>query len=44
MGIDISRDSLDAHRLETGEARQFANTPAGLRALRRWIAPAPPAR
>jgi transposase len=44
IGIDISKDSLDAHRLATGEARRFANTPAGLRALRRWIAAAPPAR
>jgi len=42
IGIDISKDTLDAHRLATGESQQFANTPAGLRALRRWIAAAPP--
>ncbi|MGS4947802.1 IS110 family transposase [Meridianimarinicoccus sp. RP-17] len=37
IGIDISKDTLDAHRLSTGTAAQFANSPAGLRALRRWI-------
>jgi len=37
IGIDISKATLDAHRLIGNEARQFANTPAGLRALRRWI-------
>lgn len=37
IGIDISKDTLDAHRLINNEARQFANSPAGLRALRRWI-------
>ena len=36
-GIDISKDTLDAHRLINNEAQQFANSPAGLRALRRWI-------
>ena len=42
IGIDISKDTLDAHRLINNEARQFANTPAGLRALRRWIGAAMP--
>ena len=37
IGIDISKATLDAHRLINNEARQFANSPAGLRALRRWI-------
>ena len=37
IGIDISKDTLDAHRLINNEAQQFANSPAGLRALRRWI-------
>ena len=37
IGIDISKDSLDTHRLSTGAAAQFANSAAGLRALRRWI-------
>jgi transposase len=37
IGIDISKDTLDAHRLSTGAAAQFANSAADLRALRRWI-------
>ncbi len=37
IGIDISKDTLDVHRLSTGETAQFPNAPAGLRALRRWI-------
>lgn len=37
IGIDISKDTLDAHRLSTGETAQFPNSPAGLRTLRRWI-------
>lgn len=42
IGIDISKDTLDAHRLIDNEARQFANSAAGLRALRRWIGTAMP--
>jgi len=37
IGIDISKDRLDAHRLTTGDTTQFDNSPAGFRALRRWI-------
>lgn len=37
IGIDISKDTLDAHRLSTREAASFPSSPAGLRALRRWI-------
>tara|TARA_R110002167_G_scaffold271573_1_gene478123 strand:+ start:1318 stop:2250 length:933 start_codon:yes stop_codon:yes gene_type:complete len=37
IGIDISKATLDAHRLSTGEAAHFTNSPAGLRALRLWI-------
>jgi len=37
IGIDISKASLDVHRRTTGETVQFANSPTGLRALRRWI-------
>lgn len=37
IGIDISKATLDVHRLSTGEAAQFSNSTAGLRALRRWI-------
>jgi hypothetical protein len=29
LGIDISKDRLDAHALATGEARSFANDRAG---------------
>ena len=28
IGIDISKDWLDAHRLPDGRARRFAKTPA----------------
>jgi len=37
IGIDISKAHLDAHRLVSGEAKQFTNSPTGFRALRRWI-------
>jgi transposase len=37
IGIDISKDTLDAYRLRTREAACFPSSPAGLRALRRWI-------
>jgi transposase len=37
IGIDISKDTLDAHRLSTSQAASFANSPTGLRALHRWI-------
>ena len=37
IGIDVSKDHLDAHRLPDGTARQFANTRSGLTQLIRWI-------
>lgn len=37
IGIDVSKDTLDAHRLPDGEHRRFANTKSGCRALLRWI-------
>ena len=37
IGIDVSKDHLDAHRLPDGAARQFANTKNGLMQLIRWI-------
>lgn len=37
IGIDISKATLDVHRLSTGETAYFPNSSAGLRALRRWI-------
>lgn len=41
IGIDVSKDSLDAHRLADGKSRQFTNTIAGLKALLRWLDEAP---
>lgn len=41
IGIDISKDHLDAYRLPDGEHRRFDNTPAGHKALIRWIGAQP---
>lgn len=37
IGVDISKPTLDAFRLSTGEHRQFPNDRAGCTALIRWI-------
>lgn len=37
IGIDISKDQLDAFRLGDGEHRSFRNNPAGFGQLRRWL-------
>lgn len=37
IGVDVSKDRLDAHRLPDGEARAFANDRAGHRALLKWV-------
>ncbi len=37
VGIDISKDTVDAHRLSDGRHSQFTNDAAGLRGLCRWI-------
>lgn len=37
IGIDVSKDHLDAHRLPDGAARRFTNTRSGLTQLIRWI-------
>ena len=37
IGIDISKDFLDAHRLSDGGAARFPNTPTGFRALSAWL-------
>ena len=37
IGIAISKDTLDAHRLPDGRHRRFGNDPAGHRALASWI-------
>ena len=36
IGIDVSKDKLDAFHLATLEHRQFANDRRGLQSLRRW--------
>jgi transposase len=41
IGIDISKDHLDVHRLPGGERRRFDNTKAGHKALIRWIGVTP---
>lgn len=37
IGVDIAKDTLDAHRLPDGAHRRFANDPAGHKALLGWI-------
>jgi transposase len=37
IGVDISKEMLDVHRLADGARRRFANTPAGYKALIAWI-------
>ena len=44
IGIDISKDFLDAHRLSDGGSATFPNAPAGFRALAAWLGCHMPAR
>lgn len=44
IGIDISKTHLDAFRHEDQAARQFENSPRGIRALIRWLGQRPIAR
>jgi len=37
IGVDISKDTLDAHRHPEGEHRQFSNTARGYRSLIDWL-------
>ena len=37
IGVDVSKDFLDAHRHPDGDARRFANDKAGFKALISWI-------
>jgi len=37
IGIDISKATLDAHRLSDGASAQFSNNKAGFSALQRWL-------
>ena len=41
IGIDISKDFLDVHRLPESEARRFENNKAGFKALIRWLRATP---
>ncbi len=44
IGVDVSKDGLDAHRLADGASRRFANDEAGCKALIKWLAATPVAR
>lgn len=37
IGVDVSKDHLDVHRLPDGAARRFGNDETGHRALIRWL-------
>ena len=39
IGVDVSKDHLDAHRLADGASRRFANDKRGHKALVKWLAP-----
>lgn len=39
IGVDISKDTLDAHRMSGGASCRFANDKTGHRALIAWIGP-----
>lgn len=41
IGIDVSKDHLDAHRLPDGARRRFDNAPRGHKALVAWIGAVP---
>lgn len=42
VGIDVSKDTLDAHLVPAGTARRFSNTPVGIAALAAWLEPLTP--
>ena len=44
IGVDISKDNLDCHRLSDRAFEQFPNTKSGFQKLLRWIGPDLPAR
>ena len=37
IGVDISKDHLDAHRMSDGKSRRFANDHAGHRTFLKWL-------
>ncbi len=44
IGIDISKDKFDAHRLSDGAYQEFPNTKTGFRQFQKWLGGAMPAR
>jgi len=38
IGVDISKDHFDAHRLSNGASRRFINDKSGHRAFVKWLA------
>lgn len=44
IGIDVSKDFLDAHRLNDGAAARFENSSAGFRKLATWLGDDMPTR
>jgi transposase len=41
IGVDVSKDHLDAHRLADGASRRFTNDKPGHKALIKWLAERP---
>ena len=41
IGVDVSKDHLDGHRLAAGATRRFANDKGGHKALIKWLAETP---
>ena len=41
IGVDVSKDNLDAHRLADGASRRFANDKGGHKAFVKWFAGTP---
>jgi transposase len=41
IGVDVSKDHLDAYRLNDGGSRRFANDRSGHRAFVKWLAQTP---
>ena len=41
IGVDVSKDRLDAHRLADGASRRFANDKCGRKAFVKWFAQTP---
>jgi transposase len=44
IGVDVSKDGLDVHRLTDGASRRFVNDKAGHKAFLKWRAEAPTLR